>query len=274
MSYSQNNPTTLPVTLAIAGQDPTGGAGIQADIEAIISMGCHACSVPTALTIQDTTGVMGFAAVEPDLVIQMTRALLEDISVATIKIGMLGSTENVEAIHSILIDYPEIPVVLDPVLASGGGNPLADTELQEAMRELLFPLVTLLTPNSPEARQLAPDSDNLNACAMSLLDHGCRNVLITGTHEQTGKVINTLYQGNGEAASFEWPRLPDSYHGSGCTLSSAIAALLAHGKDLTSAVTEGQEFTWHSLKEGYQLGMGQLIPNRLFWAGWDEGKSD
>jgi len=270
---NHSQPRTLPIAMTIAGHDPTGGAGIQADIEAIISMGCHACSVVTSLTVQDTVQVIAYAPMDADLVIQQARTVLEDMPVDAIKIGMLASREIVEAVHSILVDYPHIPVILDPVIASGGGNPLMEDEMLDALLTLLLPQTTILTPNSIEARRLAPDSDTLDACAMSLLDHGCRYVLITGTHENTQQVNNTLYGNNRKLDTYSWERLEGSYHGSGCTLASAITALIAQGQEPLTALFEAQNFTWQSLRHGYQLGMGQKLPNRLFWAGWEDEDS-
>lgn len=261
----------IPVVIAVSGGDPTGGAGIQADIEALVSMGCHTAPVVTALTVQDTSRFLGFEPVNPMLLIQQIRAVLEDMEVAAVKLGMLGSVGAVEAVHTILNDYPRLPVVLDPVLTSGSGTELAAAEVRAAMTELLFPLTTVLTPNSLEARRLAPDADNLEACAHSLLGLGVEFVLITGTHEPTPNVVNTLY-GNGRLIdSFAWERLPGSYHGSGCTLAAAIAGLLAHGADPVHAIREAQEYTWETLKQGYRIGMGQYIPNRLFWAVAERG---
>ncbi|MEW5756231.1 MAG: hydroxymethylpyrimidine/phosphomethylpyrimidine kinase [Pseudomonadota bacterium] len=268
----------LPTVMVFAGNDPSGGAGISADIETIVSMGGHVLPVITSLTVQDTQNVKRFEPVDAGLLIEQARAVLEDIPVSAFKIGMLGSVEIVEAVHSILVDYPDCPVVLDPVLRAGGGTDLADEELIDAMIELLFPLTTVLTPNSQEARQLAHEADTLDACAHELLDMGCEYVLITGTHENTPHVINSLYANHRLLESFTWERLPEVYHGSGCTLSSAIAGLLGHGLDPFTAVHEAQEYVWEALNNGYRLGMGQLLPNRLFWArgetedvGEDEG---
>lgn len=263
----------VPVVMAISGSDPTGGAGIQADIETLVSMGCHAAPVVTAVTVQDTQSFMGYEPVGHALLIQQIRAVLEDMAVSAFKLGMLGSVENVEAVHTILTEYPDIPVILDPVLASGSGTELANDRVVDAMVELLFPITTVLTPNSSEARRLAPDADNLEACAQKLMDLGAEFVLVTGTHENTPQVVNRLY-GNGRLLdSFHWERLQAGYHGSGCTLASAIAGLLAHGTEPYNAVHEAQEYTWETLKQGYRVGMGQLIPNRLFWALYDEGLS-
>lgn len=263
-----------PVVLVFAGLDPTGGAGLSADIEAIISQGCHAAPIATALTVQDTRDVIRVGQVDALLVVEQARALLEDMPVAAIKLGMLGSAAMVEAIHSILRDYPHIPVVLDPVLRAGGGTELADEELIEAMRELLIPQTTILTPNSEEARRLAPDADNLHACALSLLEQGSEYVLITGTHEPTSEVENLLFGGHRLLETFSWPRLPESYHGSGCTLASAIAGLLAQGHEPMTAIHQAQDYTWQTLEQAYRLGRGQMIPNRLFWGGGEDDMMD
>lgn len=256
----------IPVVMAFAGHDPTGGAGLAADIEAAISMGCHVAPVVTAVTSQNTHGVIGYTCLDAALLVEQARPVLEDMAVKAFKIGMIGSTQMAEALHTLLRDYPDVPVVLDPVLHAGDGTPLADEELRAAMINLLFPLTTVLTPNSREARLLASRADTLEACAQEIMEQGCEFVLITGAHEQTPQVINTLHCNRRQLESFAWARLPGSYHGSGCTLSSAIAGLLAQGMEPYSAIREAQEYTWESLKFGYRVGSGQLLPNRLFWA--------
>jgi hydroxymethylpyrimidine/phosphomethylpyrimidine kinase len=256
----------IPVVMAFSGNDPSGGAGIQADIEALVSHGCHAAPVITALTIQDTSEIIGYTPLDIGLIVEQARVVLEDMVVDAFKIGLLGSSESVEAVHSILTDYPDIPVVLDPVLASGNGSILADDEVIAAINELLLPQATVLTPNSLEARTLAPEADSLDACAMAILERGSEFVLITGTHENTPTVVNTLYSDNRQLETFNWDRLEHSYHGSGCTLASSIAGLLAQGLEPFAAIHEAQEYTWQALLHGYRIGMGQHLPNRLFWA--------
>ncbi|MCF6219066.1 MAG: hydroxymethylpyrimidine/phosphomethylpyrimidine kinase [Gammaproteobacteria bacterium] len=258
--------SAVPIVMSFAGNDPTGGAGIVADIETLASMGCHCAPVITALTVQDSVNMVRFDAVEMDLLIEQARAVLEDMPVSCFKIGMLGSEDAVVAIHSILMDYPGIPVVLDPILRAGGGTQMADDELIEAMIELLFPLTTVLTPNSLEARRLAHEADTLDACAHELLDMGCEYVLLTGAHETTPEVVNRLYGNSRLMEKFSWGRLAESYHGSGCTLASAIAGMLAHGVEPFTAIHDAQDFAWQSLKNGHRLGMGQHMPNRFFWA--------
>ena len=265
-----NTTHPIPAVLVISGLDPSGGAGIQADIEAISSMGCHSLPIISALTVQDTQRVHRFEGVDPLLLIEQARTVLEDIPVSAIKIGMLGTVGSIEAVHSLLQDYPAPPVVLDPILGAGGGGSLLDDEARDALCELLMPQTTILTPNSLEARLLARQADTLDACAEELQEYGCEYVLITGTHESSPAVENTLYGNHRRLESFSWDRLPHEYHGSGCTLAASIAALLAHGMEPFTAVHEAQEFTWHSLQQGYRPGKGQYIPNRLFWARGDE----
>ncbi|MGD2073910.1 MAG: hydroxymethylpyrimidine/phosphomethylpyrimidine kinase [Gammaproteobacteria bacterium] len=258
--------SSVPVVMAFSANDPSGGAGIQADIEALLSHGCHTAPVITALTIQDTQDVIGYTPLDGDLIVEQARAVLEDMPITTFKLGLLPSAEVVEAIHSILSDYPEIPVVMDPVLASGSGTVLTEDEVIDAMTELLLPQATVLTPNSREARTLAPEADTLDACAMALLERGAEFVLITGTHENTRDVQNSLYANRRLLETFTWDRLEGSFHGSGCTLASSIAGLLAQGLEPFSAIHEAQEYTWQALAAGYRIGMGQQLPNRLFWA--------
>ena len=267
-----SNPTkpSLPVVMSFSGTDPTGGAGIQADIEAIISMGCHPCPVVTAITVQDTQNLQRFKPVDSAMLVEQARAVLEDIPVQAFKLGMLGSVENIEVLHSLLMDYVDIPVILDPVLAAGGGNEMTSGEMLEAMTELLFPLTTIITPNSIEARKLAHNADSLDACAVELQEMGCEYVLITGSHENTQNVENRLYTNHRLLESFTWERLANNYHGSGCTLTSAIAALMAQGLEPFMAIHEAQQYTWESLNNGYRIGMGQWHPNRLFWARGDD----
>jgi len=275
-------PLSPPIVLSFAASDPSGGAGIQADLMTISSMGCHALSVITALTVQDTVGIDSVLCFDADWVDDQARKLLEDMPVDAFKIGLLGSTENIEAIAGILSDYPDIPLVFDPVLASGRGDELADEEMIAAIQSLLLPHTTVLTPNSIEARRLVCKSElgedegdlSLEECARRLLAYGCEYALLTGTHENTPQVVNDLYHASGLLRSDRWERLPGSYHGSGCTLASALAAGLAHGLEVDEAVREAQEYTWQALAAGFHPGMGQFIPDRFFWARKKEDRSD
>ncbi|HUO44110.1 MAG TPA: hydroxymethylpyrimidine/phosphomethylpyrimidine kinase [Burkholderiales bacterium] len=268
-----------PIVLVFSATDPSGGAGLQADVVTLSSMGCHALSVVTAVTIQDTMGVEDVLPLDSEWVADQARCVLEDMPVAAFKIGLPGSVENIAAIAEIVSDYPEIPLVLDPVLASGRGDELATDESIGALRELLVPQTTIITPNSIEARRLVaaeneiPDEITPAECARRLIENGCEYVLITGTHDSTPQVVNTLYSHDGALRSDSWERLAGSYHGSGCTLASAIAATIASGLSIDEAVKDAQEYTWQALRAAFRPGMGQNIPDRLFWAR-DEEKVD
>ena len=263
-----------PIVLSFAASDPSGGAGIQADLMTISSIGCHPLTVITALTVQDTLGVDSVLAIDADWVDEQARAVLEDMPVDVFKIGLLGSVENIAVIAAILADYPDVPVVFDPVLASGRGDELSDEDMLSAFQELLLPQTTILTPNSIEARRLAAEDGDeesslelpLDECARRLIAMGCEYVLLTGTHENTPQVFNDLYSADGLVRRDSWERLNGSYHGSGCTLASALAASLAHGLPVEEAVREAQEYTWQTLAAGFRPGMGQYIPDRFFWA--------
>ncbi|AMS33502.1 MAG: hydroxymethylpyrimidine/phosphomethylpyrimidine kinase [Betaproteobacteria bacterium] len=265
-----DHPRHFPAVLTFAATDPSGGAGLQADLLTLASMGCHPLSVVTAITVQDTSGVEGIQSIDADWVSDQARAILEDIPIAAFKIGVMGSVENIAAIAEIVSDYPEIPLVFDPVLASTRGDEFASEDALEAMRQMIVPQTTVLTPNTLELLRLAlgEDEDRVPAdkLARRLTDMGAEYVLVTGTHDSTLDVINTLYGDSGVMRSDRWQRLAGSYHGSGCTLASAIAATIARGLDIEEAVREAQDYTWHSLKFGFRPGMGQFIPDRMFWA--------
>jgi hydroxymethylpyrimidine/phosphomethylpyrimidine kinase len=267
-----------PIVLVFAATDPSGGAGLQSDILTLASMGCHPLSVVTAVTIQDTMGVDDVSPIDAEWVADQARCVLEDMPIAAFKIGLLGNLEQIAVIAEVVSDYPEVPLVLDPVLASGRGDELVTEEMIGALRELLIPQTTILTPNSLEARRLAGEDGeegegaDLAECAKRIIATGCEYVLVTGTHEHTSQVVNTLYGQNGMVRTDSWPRLPGSYHGSGCTLASAIAATIANGLEVGDAVKDAQEYTWQTLKAAFRPGMGQYIPDRLFWAR-DEGEA-
>ncbi len=261
-----NADPTIPVVMSFSANDPCGGSGIQADIEALGSMGCHCAPVITALTAQDTTDIYQFFPTPSRLVRDQARAVLEDIRVCGFKIGILGSIENVRAVHQILNDYPDIPVVLDPTLHVGAKAKSFDPAILEAMVALILPYVTVCTPNATEARLLASEADTLDACAQEIMAHGADYVLITGQNLVPNKISNSFYGNYRRLEVFHWDRLPNHYQGSGCTLSAGVIGLLAQGIAPSSAVHQAQEYTAECLKQAYRLGMGQYLPNRLYWS--------
>jgi hydroxymethylpyrimidine/phosphomethylpyrimidine kinase len=252
----------IPTLLCVGGHDPCGGAGIVADLESARAAGIHAASVISVLTSQDSCGVRALWPQPAEHVAEQCRTVLADSAVAAIKVGLLGSSAVVRVLAQLAEEHPELPLVLDPVLASGAGQPMADAALLNQLRNNLLGRATLVTPNLPEARTLGCASEP-EACARRLLEGGCRWALITGTHGEGPEVVNRLYGRDGGYREWSWARLPHDYHGSGCTLASAIAARLAKGADMIEAVDQAQAFTWHSLQTARRTGRCQLTPNRL-----------
>ncbi len=272
MSQS-DHPTPASTVLSFNFHDATGASGLGADVEAIASQGCHPCTVVTCLSVQDSQSVSSLIPVDDDIIVQSARAVLEDNPVATIKIGLVGSEEGVEAIHEILVDYPRTPVVLDPQLLASNGMQLAEDPVVEALRELLVPRAGLITLNSAEAAMLIPEADNLNAMMQGLMDAGCDHVLLSGRRESGEKLSNTLYHNFRIIEQYEWPRLKGDFYGAGCTLSASLAALLAQGLDVIAACAEAQNYCWQSLKSSTRFGMGQNQPSRFYWM-YEDDESD
>lgn len=258
MTYTQR-----PVVVSFSGHDPSGGAGMQADIEAITSHRCHSASIVTSLTVQNTLNVAKIIPQSPEDIVAQATTLLCDMPVHTFKIGLIGHVEIAHAIGEVISQYPLVPVVLDPILAAGGGKVVADEALIEALCTQLLPLASVVTPNVKEAQRLT-QLTSVEACGERLLALGCDYALITGGDEATDNVVNHLF-GESHYSAYTWARLPFHYHGSGCTLAASIAALLALGVTPLEAINDAQEYTWHSLQRAYQTGGGQRNPDRLFW---------
>lgn len=262
-----------PLILCCSGLDPTGGAGIQADIEAIGALGGHALPVITALTVQDCSDVHGLVATDAALVEQQIHTLAAQLPIAAIKLGLLGSVEQITVI-SAFARRTGLPLVLDPVLKAGGGAALSTVELRTSVRKQLLPLTELATPNLDEARTLLelPDEAEAPSCAQRWQEAGCRQVLVTGGDQASADVANyylpaaTKLEGTVDTGNagqwFRWPRLPGQFHGSGCTLASAIAVLLARGIDAPKAVFRAQAWTHQALQNAFQPPAGQAIPRR------------
>ncbi|PVZ15670.1 hydroxymethylpyrimidine/phosphomethylpyrimidine kinase [Pseudomonas sp. URIL14HWK12:I9] len=262
-SPTMNIYSSRPVVLCLSGHDPSGGAGLQADIEALLAQGCHAAPAVTALTVQDTVNVSDFRVLDREWVLAQANAVLADSPVAAIKLGMLGSLAMVDTVVEILQANPGIPVVCDPVLRAGGGGRLGKDEVGYAIREKLLPLATIATPNLPEARILAElPEGSADECAERLLPV-CQHLLITGGHGEENEIHNRLYGREGLQHTSMCQRLPGSYHGSGCTLASALAGRLALGEALASAVSSALDYTWRTLRDAERLGRGQYVPRRL-----------
>jgi hydroxymethylpyrimidine/phosphomethylpyrimidine kinase len=260
-------PKGKPVVLAIAGHDPCGGAGVQADIEAIGATGCHAVTVITSFTAQNTQRVGSVRHQDPGFFADQIELLLEDMPVQACKIGLVADLQQLGIIERILTErLTDIPIVLDPVISAGSGHVFMDNNVCGVLRDSLLPLATIVTPNSLEARELS-GRDDLDQAAAALLERGAGAVLITGGHENGEKITNSLYTSGGTTRRYSRERLPGTYHGSGCTLSSSLAARLARGEELAKAVELAQDYTWHALRHACQYGHQQQHPDRMFRCG-------
>ncbi|WP_343730022.1 hydroxymethylpyrimidine/phosphomethylpyrimidine kinase [Duganella sp.] len=263
-----------PCVLVFAGLDPSGGAGLSADLQAVAGQGAHALTVCTALTVQDNDRVYGVQPVAADMVLRQAQALIDKCAISAVKIGITGSAANALAIAQVIMclreRQPELPVVLDPVLASGHGDVLSRDDAAAALAPLL-PLATVITPNGPEARTLS-DATLPDAQAQALRARGCRHVLITGGHGEGEEVLNRWYGPGANlpvaavpaagAREWRWARLAGEFHGSGCTLAAAIAGQLALGMPTAVALENAQLYTYHALRDAYVIAAGQRIPLR------------
>ena len=268
-----------PCVLVFAGLDPSGGAGIQADIQAIAAMGAHALPIVTTLTVQDNDRVYGITPVDPHIVQQQIAALINKIDISAIKIGIVGSAAIAELIASCIStlrqNNPQLPVVLDPVLASGHGDDLTKEDAIQIIAPLRK-LVTLITPNTFEAHKLThkfahklihkvteqhtSEIQTLEQQA-DLLMQDTPHVLIKGGHTQDANVINRWFS-QAQQRSWSWTRLEGEFHGSGCTLASAIAAGLAQGWSMETSLDKAQTYTQQALESAFAIAAGQLIPQR------------
>jgi len=250
--------------LIIAGSDSGGGAGVQADIKTVTALGGYAATAITAITVQNTLGVLDVHALPPELVTAQARAVLDDIGADAFKIGMLGDTDMVAAVAEILAAAAHIPAVIDPVMVAKGGHSLLAAEAVEALRRRLLPCAALLTPNAPEAAALTglavETGDDLRRAGQALMAMGARAVLMKGGHIVGDTVIDILMTSTGET-TFEGPRVETRHtHGTGCTLASACAAGLAQGLPLERAVARAWGYTAEAIRRapGFGAGHGPL----------------
>ncbi len=239
---------------------------MQADVQAIAALGAHPLAVITALTVQDNDRVFAVHPVPALLLRQQAQALTNKIEVAAIKIGIIANSANAEVLAAIVQDlrktHPDLPVVFDPVLASGHGDALAVEDATKIIAPLIE-IATLITPNLPEASALCGGDRRADTQAEILLRRGCRHVLIKGGHGMDrDKVVNRWFTRD-NSRSWSWPRLQGAFHGSGCTLASAIAALLAQGKTMEQAIDVGQMYCQQTLERSYSVADGQRIPDRF-----------
>jgi hydroxymethylpyrimidine/phosphomethylpyrimidine kinase len=258
-----------PVVLVCSGSDPTGGAGLQADVLTLAQLNCHPVCVVTSITCQDTKRVHSVTPVDVALIREQAKVLVEDIAIDVIKVGMIPSIEVLQEVISILERFPSKPVVFDPVLSSGGGYIFGSNLVIDSIMKDLLPRCLVITPNTNElitlsnANHKISSASPLDAKASALSKFGVNFVLLTGTHGDQKDVENSLFDEGGLVDSWIWPRLNNEFHGSGCTLASAISAFIANGSSVPEAASRAQQYTWDSLNRGFSIGSGQLIPDRI-----------
>ena len=249
-----------PVVLSINANDPSGGGGITADIETIASLGGHCTPVISVVQARDTRTEKDRYVINSSLLIEQTRAILEDISISAIKIGDLGNIANIEAVHSILGDYPAIPVVLEPIIS---GTQAAD--MIEAMNSLLVPLATLTLVSLNGLRQISPSGDNPVSRVREAMEDGARALLVTGMPGDDEHLVNALFAHQGEGRHYRQRKPSIHCHGANATLTAGIAICLAHGLSLGEAVQLAHDFTGKSVQYGQRLGKGNPMPDRFHW---------
>lgn len=253
---------TYPSVMTIAGFDGSGGAGIQADIKTFSALGCYATSVLTALPVQNTMGVRKIYPIPIEAVSDQIEAVLDDIFPQAIKIGMVHTPQLVEAIAATLGRYPKIPVVFDPVMVATSGHRLIEEETITTITEKLFPIADIITPNMDEASLLAgmevKTLDDMRTAGEKILTYGCKNILLKGGHQESPTVTSLFFDENGSQHPFETEKLATvNTHGSGCTLSSAIAAYLARGEALYDAVALAQDYVFEAISSGKDVVTGK-----------------
>ena len=258
-----NPQKTYPIVLSVAGSDSSGGAGIQADLKTFSALGVYGATAITAITAQNTQGVISHQALSPQMVYEQIIAVVDDLSPTVAKIGMLSNVEIVHAVADALSKY-SLSIILDPVMVSSSGHRLLSLEGQDALKEKMLPMATLITPNIPEMEALTGMSlttfDEKQKAARYLIDSGAKAILLKGGHEEGDIKTDILYSVHDcemQIETFTSATIPTkNIHGTGCTLSSAIAALMARGYELPNAVSEAKRFVSEAIRSGADIKIG------------------
>ena len=245
----------------MSGLDPSGGAGLQADIQTVTALGGHPLPVLSCLTVQDTRNVYNAAPVDADLIRQQLETLAGDCRIDAVKTGAMGNAHVVGAVADFLDQHPGLPLILDPVIKAAGGGDLADEALLAAMRTRLFPRAEIITPNGIELTMLG-NSDGEGAAADALMHQGCAGILATGGHGTETTLSNALYRPDQPVRHWQIERIGGEYHGTGCTLAAAIAAGRAAGLTLEDAIEQAQRFVAGAINHALAVGQGQPVPDR------------
>ena len=261
-----NSGANPSVILTFSVLDPSGCGGIQADIETASSIGCHCAPVVTSMCAEGYQENVETFATDETIIIEQARSVLEQMDVRAVKLGFLGSTVNIEAVHSILTDYPNIPVATHPALCLHDQENIDHQDFIDAYSALILPISSVAIFSLYEAREIATESDSLNSTAHSLISRGCESVLITGTGKQTQQFQNSLFGQHGLIKNYLWEQEPPTCHGSSSTLTMAAATYMAHGADNKQAVENALNFTWQTVRASRELGFRRRTPHRFYWA--------
>lgn len=254
---------TRPIAMTIAGSDPSGGAGLQADLKTFTALGVYGTTIVTALTAQNTQGVMGVMAVPPDFIRAQFDTVTSDMRIAAAKTGMLGDTATVLTVAALVKSSGLAPLVVDPVMVATSGDVLLQPDAIAAVRDVLVPLATVITPNLHEAARLldgpvAADEAAAQRQAEQLLGLGCAAVLLKGGHAEGTEATDFLITARGEALRLSMPRIETrNTHGTGCTLAAAVTAGLASGLSLEDAVRAAKAYLWSALRSGAAMRYGE-----------------
>lgn len=260
-----NNNIVPPVILSLSALDPSGCGGIQADIETAASLGCHCASVATSLCTTGSSETSEAIPVDTTLLIEQARSVLEDMPVSAIKVGFVGSVANAEAIHTILEDYRQIPVILQPAFCLWDKDDADQADLPSAIATLLMPRAEVAILSLAEAHTLAHGGDTVEATVQAIMNQGVGYLLLTEASVKEARCQTNLYDKKGLIHNYPWQDGVPSCHGSSSTLASALAAFRAHNSPLQSAVEQAQNFTWQAMAAARQMGFGRPVPHRFFW---------
>ncbi|PCK09202.1 MAG: hydroxymethylpyrimidine/phosphomethylpyrimidine kinase [Alteromonadaceae bacterium] len=263
MNESSANP---PIVLTFSALDPTGCGGIQADIETASSLGCHCTPIVSALCADASRPEAALYPTDATIIIEQARSILKGMAVKAIKIGFLGSAANTEAVHSILRDYQDLPVISHPTLCLWDGQSDDSADFAEAYSTLILPMSNVAIFSVYEAIEVSQESDTVSTAASAIVSSGCERTLITGTGKHTKAFQNSLYGEKGLIQHYPWEQEPPSDHGSNSTLTTSIAAYMAHGFDAQQAVEHGLNYTWQAMRASRDLGFKKRTPHRFYWA--------
>lgn len=255
-----------PVILSFSAHDPSGAGGIQADIETAASLGCHCAAVITAMCAEGATPDTETISVDATLIIEQARSVLESMDVKAIKIGFLGSSVNAEAVHSILRDYPHIPVVSHPALCLFDEENTEHVDLPAVYSTLIIPVSSVTIFTMLEARRVSNESDTVDTTGNDIIAGGCEWALITGVGKNNRALENCLYGDKGLTKKYIWNQDMMHCHGSGSTLAMSAAAYMAHGSEAKQAIEQAQNFTLQAMRHARQISFGRKTPHRFFWA--------